>query len=330
MFISTTVRARQARILLTLAVVVILAFSPPRAPAAQTEVTLKVGVIPIADLAPLYLGIQKGFFRDEQLDLQPVSAQGGAAIVPAVIAGDDQVGFSNMVSLMLASAHGLTLRTVMAGSEAVGRTRRAPAAVMTIANGPIKNVKDLEGKTIAVNTVNNIGDVTIRDVLEQRGVNVSSIKFVELGFAEMPVALTQGRVDAIWANEPFVTVALAAGARVLFNNYESYDPNLTVASYFTSTQYADAHPDVIARLQRALARSLTYAEAHPEETRSVLSVYTRLEPNLSNAMALPRWSAAIHMASVKKLQSSMLRFGLLKGPVDLSALIPHDVPAIAR
>jgi NitT/TauT family transport system substrate-binding protein len=58
---------------------------------AQTsDVTLKVGVIPISDVAPLYLGIAKGYFKDEHLAIEPVPAQGGAVIVPAVLSGDDQ------------------------------------------------------------------------------------------------------------------------------------------------------------------------------------------------------------------------------------------------
>ena len=50
--------------------------------------TLKVGVIPIADVAPLYLGIEKGFFEEQQLTIQPQLAEGGAAITPAVVSGD--------------------------------------------------------------------------------------------------------------------------------------------------------------------------------------------------------------------------------------------------
>ena len=44
--------------------------------------TLKVGVIPIADVAPLYLGMKQGFFEDEQLTIEPQLAEGGAAITP--------------------------------------------------------------------------------------------------------------------------------------------------------------------------------------------------------------------------------------------------------
>ncbi|GGQ38265.1 hypothetical protein GCM10010279_54370 [Streptomyces mutabilis] len=58
--------------------------------------TLKVGLIPIVDVAPLYLGQEKGFFEERGLKLEFSGAQGGAAIVPGVVSGQFQFGFSNM------------------------------------------------------------------------------------------------------------------------------------------------------------------------------------------------------------------------------------------
>src|SRR5690242_6875038 len=66
--------------------------------------TLKVGVIPIADVAPLYVGMEQGFFKDEDLTIEPQLAEGGAAIVPSVISGDYQIGFSNTTSLIIAAS----------------------------------------------------------------------------------------------------------------------------------------------------------------------------------------------------------------------------------
>src|SRR5882757_2769438 len=62
---------------------------------------VKVGVIPIIDVAPVYLGKQQGFFSKRNIELTMELAQGGAAIVPAVVSGQYQFGFSNVVSLML-------------------------------------------------------------------------------------------------------------------------------------------------------------------------------------------------------------------------------------
>jgi NitT/TauT family transport system substrate-binding protein len=47
--------------------------------------TLKVGVLPIADVAPLYLGMDEGFFKEEQLTIKPQVMQGGTEVTAAVV-----------------------------------------------------------------------------------------------------------------------------------------------------------------------------------------------------------------------------------------------------
>jgi NitT/TauT family transport system substrate-binding protein len=127
--------------------VVLLATTGAAAFAQTADVTLKVGVIPISDVAPLYLGVSKGFFKEEHLAIEPVPAQGGAAIVPAVLSGDDQIGFSNAVSMILAASHGLPIQAVINGSQVIDDGAHTSAAVMVSATGPVKTFKDMEGKT---------------------------------------------------------------------------------------------------------------------------------------------------------------------------------------
>src|SRR4051794_39052484 len=66
---------------------------------APRQVT--VGVVPIADVAPLYLGVEQGFFSERGLDVQVVTGQGGAALVPAVVSGEQDFAFSNTLSLLV-------------------------------------------------------------------------------------------------------------------------------------------------------------------------------------------------------------------------------------
>src|SRR5262245_39618463 len=72
---------------------------PSPAPGQPDKVA--VGVIAIVDVAPIYLGKDKGFFSKRSIDLTLTTAQGGAAIVPAVVSGQYQFGFSNTISLLL-------------------------------------------------------------------------------------------------------------------------------------------------------------------------------------------------------------------------------------
>src|SRR5690349_14701590 len=72
----------------------------PAPPGQPDKVT--TGVIAIVDVAPIYLGKQQGFFSKRNIDLTLQTAQGGAAIVPSVLNGQYQFGFSNVTSLLLA------------------------------------------------------------------------------------------------------------------------------------------------------------------------------------------------------------------------------------
>src|SRR5690348_16128744 len=73
--------------------------SSPSAGSSSAPDKVKVGVIPIVDVAPIYLGKSQGIFAKHGIDLTMEQAQGGAAIVPAVVSGQYQFGFSNIVSL---------------------------------------------------------------------------------------------------------------------------------------------------------------------------------------------------------------------------------------
>src|SRR5688500_11080403 len=67
---------------------------------------LRVGVIPIVDVAPIYLGVEQGFFEEQGLEVELVPGSGGAAAVPGVVSGDYDFSFGNVTSILLASSEG--------------------------------------------------------------------------------------------------------------------------------------------------------------------------------------------------------------------------------
>src|SRR3712207_5065760 len=107
------------------------------------DVPLTVGVVPIADVAPLYLGREEGFFAAEGLDVQPEVAPGGAAITPAVLDGDLQFGFSNTVSLLIAASSGRPVRIVSQGVLGGSSERTAWADLLVRRDRGIRSAKDL-------------------------------------------------------------------------------------------------------------------------------------------------------------------------------------------
>jgi len=281
-----------------------------------------VGVIPILDVAPIYLGMEKGFFEKRDIDLELKQAEGGAAIVPAVVSNQYQFGFSNVISLLLAHSEGLPIKVVSNGNNSTGVDGEDFAGLMVKADSPISSPKDLEGKTVAANTLENIVDTSVRASVRKDGGDPTKVKFAALPFPEQPAALAAGRVDAVFVVEPFQQAVLAAGGRKIASSYVDAAPNLAVALYFTSEQLRSENPDLVKRFTEAMAESLSYADSHPDEARQIIGTYTKIAPDVIEKVTLPKWPAEINRDSIDALADLALEDGLLTDPADVNALLP--------
>jgi NitT/TauT family transport system substrate-binding protein len=296
------------------------AAAPAAAAPAATKLT--VATIPIVDVAPIYLGKQKGFFAEAGIDLTLQPAQGGAAIVPGVVSGQFQFGFGNVVSLLLAQSKGLPLKVVASGNSTTGKQGGDFGGLAVPAGSPLKTAKDLEGKTASSNTLNNIGDLCIRASVRKAGGDPSKVKFVEVGFPDVPAAIAEKRVDAAFAVEPALSVVKKQGGDVIAWPFVDCSPDLMVAAYFTSREYADKNPDMVKRFAAAMNRSLTYASEHPDEARAVLTTYTKINQEMAATLTLPRWSPELSRASTDAIADMMVQDKLVAAKPDVAALFP--------
>lgn len=284
--------------------------------------TVKVGVIPIVDVAPVYLGVKQGFYKKRGLDLTLETSQGGAAIVPGVVSGQFQFGFSNTTSLMVAQSRDVPVRAVANGVASTGKAGADFGGVVVKGDSPVKSAKDLAGKKVAVNTLKNIGDTSVRESVRKAGGDPRSVRFVELPFDQMPAALDAGQVDAAWVVEPSLSVAKEQGARVVASNFVDVSPDLTIALYFTSDKLAQQDPELVKKFAEATRESLAYAAGHPDEVRETLATYTKIPEKTLQALTLPRWPEAPDRASLERLGELGQRDGLFDEAPDLDALLP--------
>ena len=281
---------------------------------------VKIGVIPIVDVAPIYLGKAQGFFAKKNIDLTMELAQGGAAIVPAVVSGQYQFGFSNVVSLMLAESRNVPVKVVANGNNATGDPKK-DFGMVVVKDPAIRSGKDLEGKTVAANTLKNITDTSVKEIVRQDGGDPATVRFAEVGFPDMAAALDAGRVQAAFVVEPFLTAALAKGWHTI-GAFADVAPNLCVAAYFTSQQLITANPDLVSRFTEAMRESLAYAQANPDAVRQIVTTYTTLKQDVTAKLTLPQYKPDLDRASIEKLNNLMVTDGLLTGPVDLGKLLP--------
>jgi NitT/TauT family transport system substrate-binding protein len=283
--------------------------------------TVKVAVLPVADVAPIYLGIRKGFFKNEDLTLKPQIMQGGAEVTAAVVSRSIDVGFSSVEPLMIAKSKKLPVKILTQGVQAAPSTAQAWDSLLVAKNSSIRSPKDLEGKTIGVNAVKNMNELCVRAVLSRAGVDVSKVKFIEVPFPEMPATLKAGRVDAISAVEPFVSASRAQGARDLLSYFAGLQPKMTVATYFATDAYLKSNSQTVQRFARAMNRSLQYAQAHPDEVRKIVPTYTKIPAAVAQKMKLPYWSTDLNRPSIQLVAQQSQKFGAIKSQPSLGDLI---------
>jgi NitT/TauT family transport system substrate-binding protein len=283
--------------------------------------TIEVGVVPVVDVAPLYLGIEQGFFEEEGLDVQPAIAQGGAAIIPAVVNGDQEIGFSNIVSLLIGQTEDLPVQVIAQGIQATDDAENDTAAIAVPADSDIQEPADLEGATIAINTLRNISELTVKAALEGEGVDVSTLRFVEVPLPDMVGQLESGQVDAAGLVEPFVTTGEDAGHRMIIYDRVATEPEMTIANYFTTNEYMDSNPEVVEGFVRAINRSLEYATENPDEARQAIAQYTEIPPDVLERVVLPLWQTDLNVDSIENTAELMVTHGIAEEQADVDALI---------
>lgn len=290
----------------------------PAGGSPATAATISVGVVPVVDVAPLYLGIKQGFFAAQKLTVVPKPVQQGSVIITQVVSGAMNIGFSNNVSIIAAASRGIPLRIVAAGNQAGPGMY---SAIFVRASSPIRTPQDLAGKKIAVNALANVGPLVVNAALQARGVAIPGISYVAIPFPNMANALAKSQVDAAWAVEPFSgAISAQGGVRMILEPYSLLPKNFPVASYFVSASNLGAHRDLVNRFTRAMNASLAYAQAHPAQVRQILPSYIKISPQVAATVALPEWMTGLQEGLLGTTASLAKRYGYISTAPDVKQL----------
>jgi NitT/TauT family transport system substrate-binding protein len=266
----------------------------------------------------LEYGVQEGFFKERDLDVKVTPSQGGATVVPAVVSGDSDIAGSNLVSVLLAQGKDIPVKIVAPGTFVRGKRSQDFSAILAAGDGDIRSPKDLEGKTLAVNTLKNVAELAAKASLAKQGVDVSEIELAEVDFPDMNGALAEGRVDAAFQIEPFVSLALKEGHRVIDRPYVGTKPGLQIGCYFTSEQYLSQNEDVVERFREGVADTAAAIAEDPSAFREFLPEASEIPPPAAQKAILPAWKAENDQASLDLTAELMERYGVVDEKPDTS------------
>lgn len=284
--------------------------------------TVRIAVQPVAQNAPLYIALEKGYFRQEGLNVQLAVVQDAAAVVPSVLNGQLQIGEAALVPFIGAVAHGLPLLAIAPGGNVEVSRDQDDSAILVNGNSPIARPRDLVGQTVAVNTLQAVLQLVTLATVRKDGGDAAQVKFAVVPFPSMAGALQANRVAAITTVEPFHTIAQKTGARVIAHPYTDVLPSKSpIGVAFTSKQYATQHADLLKKFVSALKRATVLAQQDPTQVRKVLKKYSQTKPEIIDAMQLPYYDTSLTAPSLQSTIDLMLQYGFLTRSVNPTTLI---------
>lgn len=314
-------------VILTLATC--LSFSPGLA-RAQKTFRLRVGIIPITEMLTIYVAADKGYFAQEGLEVEMIPMPGGAVILPALLGGSIDIAYSNLVSVILANAEGNPLKIIMHNkSEDSTKAPNTPggykggSAIMVRANSDIRSAKDLEGRNFAVNTLYGINWLFAQEWMRMGGTDPAKAKWSEVPFPNMEAVLEAGKVDAITAADPTLTVLKTTGrGKILDYYFSKVKPNVMVASFIAAEKWIKEQPELMQKFVRAMSRAIEYANTHENEWPTILAKHLKIDLALLEKMeGGQRFEAKVNMEHLEWYVNLMLRRGLLKKTIDPRTLV---------
>lgn len=283
--------------------------------------SVRVGVIPTASFAPLYIAMENGYFDDYGIEVEPQIVQNAAAVAPSVLNGQLQFGTAAASPFLSAVDKGIPLKAV-ANSSSNSTDGTDETALMVSSTSDITSPKDLEGRTVAVNGLSALPHVAALEAIALDGGDPTKVTFVAMPFPDMVGALRQGRIDGAALAEPFYSQSLEAGDREITTLYATaFNPGSTTTLFFTADPFIETNPELVKNFQAAIDRASRDAAQDPELVRQVLVEYGNMEPDVAEHTGLPNYSDKLTPEGLGQIGEVMSKFGLLDQEIHGTELV---------
>lgn len=290
---------------------------------AAEPTKLRVSIIPINDVTPLFSAIKQGYFAEEGLTIDTSPSAGGATGIPGLIAGSFDIVYGNVVSMLLAAQQGIDIRVVAPGTK-IETAENDTSALVVRADSGIKTGKDLEGKTVGVNTRNNVIWLYARAWIKATGGDPDKVTYKEIPHPQMEDALRQKQVDAGYMVIPYVALATAKPEFVSIGHpYSTVQLGVDVGQYLTTSKFLKEHPETAEKFVRALRRGIEWYNANrgKPELLEIVSGFTRINVDLLSKIKMSPSPMKTDPSQIEKTMKLMIENKLLKGPIDVNALV---------
>ena len=277
------------------------------------KVSLALDWYPNSNHAGIFYAKDKGYFLDEDLDVEVYTPSDPSSILQTVASGRDQFGISYQPDLLLARSEGVPV-------VAISSIVKTPLnSIMTLKKSGISDPSKLKGKTIGYPGIPlNIG--ILQSILEGQGLTIDDVNLVDVGFDLVP-ALLSSRVDAVigafWSHES-ILIELE-GEEVNILKFQDWGiPEYHELVLVTSEKYLYENKEIVESFVKSFRKGFEGSiESNSESMESLISAYPEINVELETKgikLLVPLWIESMNsnnMESWHKFGDWMKEKGLI-------------------
>ena len=308
------------------------------APAPITLQTVRLGLLSSASDSGLFIAMEKGYFREQGVEIESTPFDSAAQMVAPLAAGQlDVGGGAPGAGLANALSRGLNMKIV-----ADKATPSLPGGLSYQAlmirkdlwdSGEVRGPEALKGRKVALPNLGGISpEVLLQRSLQTANMTTRELDIVQLAFPDMVPAFGNQNIDASILIEPFVTAAVERGVAVKWPGSETAYPDQQVAVLLYGQQFIQEKPDVARRFMVAYIRGVRdYNDAfvkkdaaRRQEVIGILTNHTTIkDPALYEKVAMPGLdpNGRVNKEALKADQAYYIEIGKQQAPINIDELV---------
>lgn len=214
----------------------------PGAPNLASPSKVNFGMIPAVMAAPSYVAFEKGYLKNEAIELGIEGFPDTVKIMTLVATGKLQLG---QVTMGVAAFNAFARKADMVIVASANQEASTYMVVRKdlVDSGAVKSVADLKGRKVALNGKGTVLEYSLSKVLEKGNVKMADVDIPILPWPEMVVALQNKAIDAGLIAEPLASKAVSVGAGVILK--EAHVPRGQYGTILANSIWARENPQVV-------------------------------------------------------------------------------------
>jgi NitT/TauT family transport system substrate-binding protein len=223
------------------------------------------------EYAPLFVALDKGYYKAEGLDVDLAEGSGAQTVLKLLASGNEKFGYGPAVSAAQAVSQGLPVKVV-----ALYQTK-APMGVISFPDVALKSPKDLEGKRLAISVGETFGDM-LASFTRINNVDIGKIQQIQMDSSARTSQFLTRKIDvmSVYLSNEWPQIEKRANVKFNILRVSDFGLNLLGASIIVGNAFAEQNPETVKKLLRATAKGYRDAMADPKAAAKTMAKYMKV------------------------------------------------------